>query len=316
MSSKKQLLDRYLKGKATQEEVRTVEEWLASFENFSSYELSSVSEYERKQIKQRILANTLSKSYRFSSPLLIAAVVALALVFGGALFWLSKSGSTQQEMLVKSTSDYRAKITLSDGSRVWLNKNSTFTYPKTFTDTTRTVYLEGEAFFQISRDEHLPFIVVSEGVSTRVLGTSFNVNAYAHSQEVKVSVSTGKVAVSSTASEGPQLLAQLTANMELVYNATTLQTEVSSSVATATDAWRNKQLIFVNTPLSQIIETLENWYQVSIKLKSTNLGKCTFTANFESDTSLTDLLNMLSIASDLHYVKEGNTIIIDGNACY
>jgi len=315
MSYKKRLLDRYLKGKATQEEVKIVEKWLASFEDFSSYELSNVSEYERERIKERILANSLSKSARFSSPLFIAAVVTLALVFASALYWIPRNLSTQPDMLIKSTSDYRAKVTLSDGSNVWLNRNSILTYPETFTDTTRTVYLQGEAFFQVKRDERLPFIVVSHEVSTRVLGTSFNVDAYTNTQEVKVSVNTGKVEVSSIASKAPKILAELTKNMELVYNTTTQKSIVASSTTTSKNEWRKKQLVFVNTPLSQIIVTLENWYQVKINLKSSKLGKCTFTASFESDTSLADLLNMLSIASDLNYVKQGSTIVIDGNAC-
>src|SRR5690606_1488289 len=111
------------------------------------------------------------------------------------------------------------RITLSDGSQVWLNESSTIRYPEHFEKDKREVLLSGEACFDVGPDKKRPFVVKTSKVTTRVLGTSFNVNAYQKEPQTKVTVETGRVAVSLAGDQKEQReVAQLTPQQELVVN--------------------------------------------------------------------------------------------------
>ncbi|MET3115649.1 hypothetical protein AAKU52_003401 [Pedobacter sp. CG_S7] len=99
-------------------------------------------------------------------------------------------------MLEKSAGNGKViKITLSDGSKVWLNAGSKISFPKSFGKSKREISLFGEAYFEVEHEQHRPFIIHTGAIITQVLGTSFNINAYALNKNIKVTVLTGKVAV-------------------------------------------------------------------------------------------------------------------------
>jgi transmembrane sensor len=121
--------------------------------------------------------------YRWAASILLIAVV-------GFIFYVLKHRTVKTEF---STLNNTAQIELSDGSKILLNKYSTLKYPKDFKEDRREVYLSGEGFFEVERNEKAPFIIKAENTEIIVLGTSFNVNAYLESNTIEVTVKTGKV---------------------------------------------------------------------------------------------------------------------------
>ena len=128
----------------------------------------------------------------------VAASLALFIFAYTYFFTMELSRSSEPiELVTKTTSKgQKATITLPDGSVLKLNSESSITYPKQFNKNVREVSLNGEAFFEVAGNPKKPFIVSSEGLRTKVLGTSFNINAYKDFSEIAVTVVTGRVEVS------------------------------------------------------------------------------------------------------------------------
>ena len=137
----------------------------------------------------------------------------------GFCFWYfaayqpEKVDSGKAAMIDKSNPrGMKTTILLSDGTKVKLNSETSLRYPEYFSDSVRIVYLKGEAFFEVERDESKPFIVISKGIRTKVLGTSFDIRAYPDEVELSVGVVEGKVQVTGTDKSGVSLDHQLLPN--------------------------------------------------------------------------------------------------------
>ena len=151
------------------------------------------------------------------------------------------------------------KIVLSDGTEVWLNAESTLTYPSRFHEAQRIVELDGEAYFKVARDEHHPFIVRTRSLQTRVLGTEFNVSSYPGS-EVQVTLIEGSVEVSDADRQAttrivPGEQASLLADGDIAVQ----KVDVSSYVH-----WKEGYFYYDNVPLLDIMKDLGRWYNVSV----------------------------------------------------
>lgn len=207
-------------------------------------------------------------------------------------------------------------IELPDGTQVWLNKNSKIEYPKAFDGDERQVYLQGEAFFEVVPNPEKPFIVKSDKVSTRVLGTSFDVRAYKGDETASVSVATGKVEVSKEIEKGsPIRITQLTPQQELVINTEKDETYIDIVSTFDIGAWRKEQLVFRNNTYSEVIARLEEHFGVTIELTDKNLNDCRVMANFNQGATLKDVLKLLSISNSFRYKIEGTEVTIRGGAC-
>jgi ferric-dicitrate binding protein FerR (iron transport regulator) len=112
---------------------------------------------------------------------------------------------------------------------------------------------------------------------------------------------TGEVAVSKVSVNGNELLCRLQADMKLTYNASSDSNLVLTSKTNEDIKWQKQQLLFRNSSLKDIANTIENWYQVKVKITNNEAAACTFTANFDATTALVDLLDMLQMASGLTY---------------
>lgn len=237
----------------------------------------------------------------------IAAAIVLLMVSGYVLFHngIFSFREHQQLLLVeKSAADKREKFTLSDGSVITLNKSARLQYPEAFIADTREVYLSGEAFFEVAKDSLRPFIIHANGITTTVLGTSFNVNATG--KTVIVSVATGKVKVS----DG-RLDEILQPYEKAVYRDQKLSKE-------ATDFseldWKERILQFNDTNLQQAAEMIAEEYNVSINFKNEAVQKCLITGRFKNQ-KLENILQAIEFSNDVTYVREGNTILLSGKGC-
>ena len=196
-------------------------------------------------------------------------------------------------------------ITLEDHTKVWINAESKIKYPVQFTAGERKVYLEGEAYFEVQRDESLPFIVQTNAVDVKVLGTKFNVSSYAK-EETKVTLKEGKVQVDCDAGKESYILHP---NEQIVYSegkgAELLQVD-----ANRISSWTTGDLSFVNEPLEHIVKVLERRFNVQIVIEDPELSSEVFTCHSEDSAGIDQILKLLQQTRMLKYQRNKNQIII------
>ncbi|UOQ73831.1 FecR family protein [Hymenobacter cellulosilyticus] len=210
-------------------------------------------------------------------------------------------------------------LALPDGSKVWLNRHSTLEYAADFSGGSgREVTLTGEAFFEVQKDPENPFTVLSAASRTRVLGTSFNVRAYAAEDSVEVSVVTGKVAFASRTSHQDSVL--LTSGMRGVLLARG-EAEIPVPVRqTATAdanfrAWQTGELAFDNATLAHVIRTLRTTFGTTITVADKTLLKCRFTGTFRQPDP-TQVLQVVSVATNATMTGDATDgFILGGKGC-
>jgi transmembrane sensor len=154
------------------------------------------------------------------------------------------------------------RLTLSDGTRVWLNAASSITYPVAFNASTRTIEITGEAFFEVAGNKLKPFIVNTQNQSITVLGTSFNINAYPEDEQIKTTLMTGAVSVKVNNSDNSNILkpgqqAELIAGKLIVNNADTAKVT----------AWKRGMFEFNNTSLPELMKQISRWYDVDVRFE-------------------------------------------------
>src|SRR5690606_17675361 len=226
--------------------------------------------------------------HQHSFSLRIAAFLVVAL--GGAAIlhlWQDPAdpemSSSDLERVAITEPGERGWLTLSDGSKVQLNVNSKLEYPRFFVGNTREVTLNGEAFFNVKSDPSRPFVVRANGGMVRVRGTSFGVRAYERDGGIKVVVVEGAVDLSATDSEGVSSETVLLEKADLGQVVAGRIERVISNVDPIRHlGWQEGVLIFDDTPFSEVVEELENWYDLSIGIQDTALAHRPLTATFDN----------------------------------
>jgi transmembrane sensor len=251
----------------------------------------------------------------------IAASIALALtlIFTGNKYlnFNENNEKSQQFYSVRKSGDNeKIRITLPDGSQVWLNESSTIRYPEHFEKDKREVLLSGEAFFDVVPDKKRPFVVKTSKVTTRVLGTSFNVNAYQKEPQTKVTVETGRVAVSLAGDQKEQReVAQLTPQQELVVNNQNKETHINTISWAEIASWRQDRFIFRSNSYEEVCKVLEEKYAVRIEIKNEQLKQCKVMASFDKHAGLSEILQLLSVSNSFTFNQKKDHITIEGGVC-
>ncbi len=249
----------------------------------------------------------------FSRVWRVAAVLAMAVMLAGAGYrWAPEIKQSVTVLLqVEKTVEpgNRQQYTLPDGTRVWLNAGSTLIYPRFFLGRTREVTLSGEAFFQVTRRPKQPFMILTDDITTQVLGTTFNVKAYKEFRHAVITVATGRVQVS----KDDQVLSTLAANQEISIDKQSGKFKLSGKVETASRlAWQAGRLIFDNTPMDEVLATLSNYYAVGFDTVQVNLSGQYLTAEFGADASLREVLGVIIQINKLNFSGNGNTVVVSG----
>ena len=154
-------------------------------------------------------------------------------------------------------------FTMSDGTRVWITAASTLKYPAKFAADSRTVYASGEIYLEVAKDAGRPFYVVVDGITVKVLGTSFNIRAYADENDTKVTLLEGKIAAQINDKEYT-----LTPGKQLKRDKTFGETSVRTVDPAEIVSWTRGYYIFKKARLQEVVNTLKNWYGVNIMLSS------------------------------------------------
>ena len=200
----------------------------------------------------------------------------------------------------------KMQITLSDGTLILLNSGSFLKFRKTFSDSIRQVFLAGEAFFDVAHDER-PFVVITENAITTVLGTKFNVRA--RDEETRVIVKEGRVLLKSTHTENGDVILSEGQMSQITRN---VSPEPPETVDTDNRlGWLENKLVFVKTPLRNILGELERYYDISIESMDKELDEKTITATFE-DLPVETVLSSICLALNAQYRLDDKTYhIID-----
>ncbi|MDR1501908.1 MAG: FecR family protein [Prevotella sp.] len=236
----------------------------------------------------------------------ISAVILL--VLGGAYFFNKHQYNNLQTLSneIVLPAGERVSLTLSDGTKVWVNAKSKFTYPALFGDKERRVLLDGEAFFDVTSNKKLPFIVETPKGEVKVLGTEFNVDAYSHSPKMTISLFKGKVEFSGIMLPKPVILA---ANeyFESVGNEYTVKMLENYSAA----MWKDGIIAFKDTPFPELIKTFEKYYDVKIYIQNPNLSNTELTGKIRVNDGIEHALKVIQKNSDFKYKRdsEENNII-------
>jgi transmembrane sensor len=196
------------------------------------------------------------------------------------------------------------KLTLADGSRVWLNANSTIRYPITFPANEREIEITGEAYLEVAKDQHKPFRVHSNGQTVEVLGTHFNINAYADEEETKTTLLEGSVKIIKGQSmqlikPGQQARTRVDKNGITVYHDVDMAAEVS---------WKDGYFRFNNADLPSVMRQFARWYDVEVIDKS-KPGVHEFNGKISRQANLSRVLKILSLGG-LHFKIEGKQLIV------
>lgn len=196
------------------------------------------------------------------------------------------------------------QLILSDGTKVWMNAESTLRYPTTFAGATREVHLEGEAFFEVSQDAQHPFIVHTDQHSVEVVGTSFNISAYPN-HKIYTTLAAGKVKVST-----PKTSVMLTPNQQAVIDTDNEEIKIHNTPAYLYTSWAKGNYEFRNTPLKEIVAQLSRWYNVDIYFEDEYLEKKRFAGIIFRNEELSFATEVIERVSNVHFVRRGEVIYI------
>jgi ferric-dicitrate binding protein FerR (iron transport regulator) len=217
-----------------------------------------------------------------------------------------QAGQGQEEVLFNTMRTPRGgeyRLTLPDGSRVWLNAASSVTYPTAFTGESREVSITGEAYFEVARQAGKPFRVKAGAMSVEVLGTHFNINAYTEEKTVKTTLLEGAVKIAAAGKEAllkPGQQAGLQGNGSLNVKDNVNLDEVV--------AWKNGLFQFNDADMPAVMRQLENWYDVKVIYEG-EVPERSFGGAMQRSLPLTDVLKILE-ENNVRFRLEGRNLIV------
>lgn len=262
-----------------------------------------------------------------------AAIFLVILLSGLATYFIANDINSEVDRIVQESDavfkqsmladGQTASLYFGDGSVIQLNAGSSLRYPEKFALDKREVYLSGEAFFTISRDENRPFIVYAGNTITHVLGTSFNIRAYDGDDKLQVVVAEGKVAVTqapATQKSNPDGLKSsgliddekvilLERNQWMTYHTKSEIIERGEGDIRELIAWKDRVLVFRSMPFRDVAGMLERWYGVKFKIENPDLENHVLEGEHH-DVSLEEVLKSIQFVMDFEYSINGNEIII------
>lgn len=240
------------------------------------------------------------RSIPFVRPWMKYAAAALILLGIGLWQYPNFIGSPLEK--TQTFAQEKTTINLPDGSKVWLNQNSTLQYEKVFDK--RVVYLEGEAFFEVAKMSGKPFEIFAGDSKTKVLGTSFNVRAYPDENKVEIAVETGKVAFS--AEQKPVERTLLAKGDYATYTKSSQKVEKLDLAKLNAAAWKKGALRFKNSQLVDVIESLERYYNIEIEVNNTKIYNCVWnnTQTYQ-EPALEVLLETIKYTNSLEIERVG-----------
>jgi len=319
----------YLTNSLTPEETQSLQEWLNASEENRKYfsDMQEVwiaasdetddSSFNKDKAYQLFLKQTEAtpqqginkrKAFQLRPWMYAAAMIIVVFICGTIAFQSGKSVIRNQLTQISIEAPYgsKTKLYLPDGTLVWLNAGSKMSYAQDFGINERTLNLTGEAYFEVTKNKHIPFKVHTEELDVKVLGTKFNFRNYKDDLEAKVCLLEGKVALNTREKE-----TILHPDQQALLDKKTGKLSVSGTKAAYSAEWTNDRLYFDEVLLSDIIKELERSYDVKITVADDTLNTIRFYGNFRKrEQSIQEIMDVLSSTDKMTYTMNGKNIVI------
>lgn len=311
-----EILPRYCSGEATIEECRMVEEWIGqSDENYrivkQMYTIDQVMgtvQMESKVDMEKALASVSRKMSKAPSHVTwfiwvqrAAAILFIPLLIAFAIQNFTPSPTEVAQMIeVKTNPGMTTTVDLPDGTKVYLNSESSLTYPSFFSKDKRDVKLTGEAFFEVQKDPEHRFIVSGpHHTQIEVLGTSFNVEAFERDSFISTTLVEGKVRFAYQKNQQPATV-DMKPGQKLMYDTTSSQVKLIQTSGETETAWKDGKIIFQATPLPEALRMLEKRFNVTFVLSNNRLRGEAFNGSF-TNQRLERILEIFKISSNIKW---------------
>lgn len=341
------LLVRYVNGECTEEEIEKINRW---YEEIAD-DAVGLEEHEKAATRERMLSNIRQSLAEKGLPagrqrylltpvfIKVAAAVVMVAVAGMWLFsgsdpvgveGMAEIAETSDTVVLENDTGANREYALPDGSTVRLEPYSRIHFNKDLSPEKREIYLTGKAFFDVVKDPARPFYVYSQTIVTRVLGTSFFVDAPENGRKVEVQVITGKVSVFHIRPD--QLTGKEEASMQRnsTTNGVVLSPNQKVAYYTEGDHWvtglveepvpvksldeETLSFVFEDTPLKSVLEDIQLRFGIEVVTESEKIGDCKFTGDV-SKMTLYDMLDVISNSIGSSYEVKGTRILISGKGC-
>ncbi len=306
-------------GEATPDEKRDVRGWLnQSLENRKLYnELKEIwltsgvqNNADEYNVEEAILAfrsqiGTQRKTRKITIPQIFryAAVLLLLISIPLSYFIGKRSIPEDTYSTIYCAMGDKSLIYLPDSTEVWLNSGSTFRFNNNFKKGKREVFLDGEAYFSVTKDKDNPFQVNSGDINVEVLGTQFNMKAYPDESQISTTLIEGSVKVSS-----PGKIDIIKPGQKLVYDNDSQKVALYELADTSPETeWKDGRLVFRNESLAELKKKLERWFDVDIELADEIVSKRRYTGTIARE-SILEVMSYFSLAQSVEYKIEGNQV--------
>lgn len=259
---------------------------------------------------------------------LVAASV-IAMLIAGYLVYVSAINVTapaEAPNIVSTGEGSKTTLTLPDGSKVWVNAGTRLTYDHSFGVKTRSVFLTGEAYFEVAKDKEHPFIVHTPLMDIKAIGTAFNVRSYTNEKSAEATLLEGSVEVAFKRKAGEKIIlkpmekviVKNTSGEPAIAKETDLPEiavvkikydSLSAGAITQETEWMQDKLVFKQVRLGVIVKELERYYNTRIIIKDSSLLNRKLSGVFQNET-LTEVLETFKLAAGLKYKTQDSTIVI------
>lgn len=323
---KEEDINNVLAGESTPETAREVAAWFATAEGSSYLESHIMADFEDPVVandaeisgenipSEKILREIQGKITRRRLLRQVGKVAAIVLPFIliiSSLVFLDTridlfGTIAYEEIYVPKGKEMQ--IIFQDGSKVYLDSDTRLKYPKKFAFGKREVYLDGQGYFEVNSNKNWPFIVNLSGPSIKVLGTSFNVNAYSADDEITVRLDEGKIRMNTYSDHS----FDLTPGEVLTYNKTDKDCSIEkTNILSDKRDWRNNTIYFEDAPLKEVIKTLSREYDIDFEVMDSSAWTVHYTIAIQTN-KLYDVLTELQYIAPLefNYDQKQNKIFI------
>lgn len=232
----------------------------------------------------------------------IAAMLVLAAVSGFMAAYLLTGGSSQKTSLVWFETQVprgeKSLLLLPDGSKVWVNSESSLSYPANFMDGNRNVKLNGEAYFEVAKHNGSVFTVETPDYNVRVLGTRFNLMAYENFNRTETTLIEGKIEIQ----KGKQII-DIVPGQTFIYKDN--QFFSKETMAAKSSRWKDDIFDFDQITFQEMVIRLERWYDVDIEIKSPELNQIIYSGVFKNEETIDEVLNTFQLTMPIRYTRDG-----------
>ena len=328
------LIVKYITGQADEQETVLAREWISKSKENEEYYIHLYETWhdilnaepgviDAERAYQLFLDRTTAKKpliRRISTWMKVAAAAAVIAAITISFFYFRNTDSKKPIWTeVKVAEGSKRKLTLDDGSIVWVNGGSQFSYNTDFGENARTVHLEGEAYFDIAKSKNnIPFIITTKDFTIRDIGTKFNLKAYAD-EPLEATVIEGKISVEGKLSKNNEENSKvflekkqvLKINSEPGNNAEHVKVvTIDSSQLDLYKGWTDNFLAFDEVTLKELAKVMERRYDVEIVIEDEQLENYKYTGSFRNVENITKIMEIIKATTPVTYRIDGRKVII------